>query len=217
MTKKLKLFQKLTSNAKAISLTCPKRKSSDPIRYNGEVWEEDCFELTCDNGVIKEKWTCKTCKDSVTDIVHRLGSSWTDTVDICQLNTCAHQFDIIEKKNLRPCQTLTCSDRFDPIKSPKECCPKCASDTCDKDKGLTYLESCKRTCNDGPDFVCKKKEKGCWCPLGKVEDKNGNCIDLSKCPCISGRIVYQPGQTAIRSSCSTCVCLNAEMVCFERC
>lgn len=215
--KKWKLFEKVTSSVKSVSITCP---GYLPTRYNGEVWVEDrCKQFECKNGKVTEKWICpgQLCTDQVTGNKYKKQESWIDENDRCLKHTCLLEFEDTKSEKIT-CQPITkddCADGFDPIKLPNECCLKCASDTCPE--GRQYSKGCQRTCADGPFFVCPNEKVGCWCAPGYVEDKDGKCIPLNTCPCISGKIVYQPGQTAKRSSCETCVCVNGAMQCFERC
>jgi len=214
---KLALFNKVNADAKPISITCP---GTDQARYNGEVWtggDQDCEQFECKNGVVYESWICPSllCTDKITNKSYKKNQKWIDSVNPCKEHTCVLAFDDVTTKDIVCESNLVCADGYQPIKLTTECCHKCPSDTCAP--GKKYYEGCKQTCDDGATFVCPSKKVGCWCPAGMVEDDKGNCISLATCPCVSGGITYQPGQTAIRSSCSTCVCLNSEMECFERC
>jgi len=210
---KLKKYAKLTENVQSVSLTC---KGTKETRYNGEFWTEDggCNSYKCKNGVVTSKWICEQCTDKETKKKYRKGEKWINPSDICLEFSCElRREDIYEKK--LTCVTPVCSDGFDPIKLDTECCAKCANDTCVN--GRHYYAGCKRTCSGGQYFVCPEKTNGCWCPEGQVENENGECVVIGSCPCKSGSRTYKPGQTAIRSACSTCVCSNGSMVCFDRC
>eukprot|EP00111_Clytia_hemisphaerica_P018455 TCONS_00054602-protein len=84
-------------------------------------------------------------------------------------------------------------------------------------EGRFHYIGCKRTCDNGSSFVCPQKEYGCWCPQGYAENEKEECVPLSKCPCRVGDKVYQPGQTVVRSLCTTCTCFSGSMICYEVC
>jgi len=216
----LKEFLALSAAASIkTSLTCP---GTSPTKYRGETWvdpKDSCIIYKCNkNAKVEESWDCYMCKDAKTGQQHRKKSKWIDSQDICLENECTGGFRPIKSR------TITCRDPpltkddcegLEPVKLANECCPKCGNETCSSDR--KYYLGCKRTCSDGPDFVCSTKKAGCHCPEGYAENEEGLCIKLGNCPCRSGRVVYKPGQTAVRSSCTTCVCSNAEMKCFSRC
>ncbi|XP_066930526.1 uncharacterized protein [Clytia hemisphaerica] len=218
---KLKEFLALSAaGSYRTSLTCPE---TDPTRYRGETWRhptDSCILYRCSNKTkVVEEWICLECKDPKTKKMYREGEKWIDSEDVCKEHECRRK----GFKKYAP-RTITCRDPpltkddcegLEPVKLQNECCPKCGNETCSLDR--KYYMGCKRTCSDGPDFVCPTKKPGCHCPEGYAENEDRLCIKLGNCPCRSGKIVYQPGQTAVRSSCSTCVCIYGKMKCFSRC
>lgn len=211
------LYLKAAASVKIVSITCP---GQTPTRYNGEKWIKGCYQYLCENGKVTRQYVCgedTICTDPSSGKKYIKGESWIDPKDVCKNNTCVKEFDDITTKTIQ-CQQLTendCNDGFAPIKLPNECCEKCPSDTCTG--GRIYYAGCKKTCADGPSYICPTKEIKCWCPLGFAENDNGDCIPLNTCPCRSDTVIYQAGQTAVRSLCETCVCANGEMNCFKRC
>uniref|UniRef100_G3N7U1 SCO-spondin n=1 Tax=Gasterosteus aculeatus aculeatus TaxID=481459 RepID=G3N7U1_GASAC len=58
---------------------------------------------------------------------------------------------------------------------------------------------------------------GCQCPLGLVQDHQGQCVPINMCPCVEGDKTYQPG-ARIQNNCNTCVCERGLFNCTqERC
>lgn len=43
---------------------------------------------------------------------------------------------------------------------------------------------------------------GCQCPLGLVQDHQGQCVPINMCPCVEGDKTYQPG-ARIQNNCNT--------------
>uniref|UniRef100_A0A3B4UCP1 VWFD domain-containing protein n=1 Tax=Seriola dumerili TaxID=41447 RepID=A0A3B4UCP1_SERDU len=72
---------------------------------------------------------------------------------------------------------------------------------------------CEKSCNT-LDMACVTTgcTSGCMCPVGKVSDGKGGCINPEACPCIHNGISYQPGETT-RVDCNTCTCKDRKWSC----
>uniref|UniRef100_A0ABM5GM22 SCO-spondin n=1 Tax=Pogona vitticeps TaxID=103695 RepID=A0ABM5GM22_9SAUR len=53
---------------------------------------------------------------------------------------------------------------------------------------------------------------GCNCPDGLALDEDGQCVQLSLCPCVHQGEVHPPG-SKIQKNCNTCVCVNGAWNC----
>ncbi|KAI9545246.1 hypothetical protein NQZ68_037826 [Dissostichus eleginoides] len=83
-------------------------------------------------------------------------------------------------------------------------CGVCCSDSwsCDASGGEMSLKMCV---------------PGCQCPLGLMQDHQGQCVPITMCPCVQGDKTYRPG-AIIQNSCNTCVCEQGQFNCTqERC
>lgn len=216
-TAKIDLFQKLSSvDVEPVYIYC-QDKVDNQQRFNGESWKTTCTYNTCNNNVITTKYTCEQCTAANSGKKYKRGESWISETDACKRKTCELGFKEYTEEKIT-CVKPVC-DKFGTVSPAEtgECCEKCARDNCKG--GKVYTDGCERRCSDGYDFKCSKEKTkpGCYCPKGQVLDDDGKCIKIETCECKSGNKVYQPGQTAIRSSCSTCVCSSGSMRCFDRC
>uniref|UniRef100_A0A3Q2QHI6 SCO-spondin n=1 Tax=Fundulus heteroclitus TaxID=8078 RepID=A0A3Q2QHI6_FUNHE len=55
---------------------------------------------------------------------------------------------------------------------------------------------------------------GCQCPMGLVQDQQGQCVPISLCPCMEGDKVY-PAGAVVQNSCNTCVCEQGVFNCTQ--
>uniref|UniRef100_A0A3P8RX36 SCO-spondin n=1 Tax=Amphiprion percula TaxID=161767 RepID=A0A3P8RX36_AMPPE len=55
---------------------------------------------------------------------------------------------------------------------------------------------------------------GCHCPLGLVQDHQGQCVPIALCPCVQADKMYSPG-TVVQNSCNTCVCEQGLFNCTQ--
>jgi len=213
----LKAFLKASSGASVqVSLSCA---GTNPVKYRGEKWKiNSCLYNKCDEkGQVVELYICRTCEDKTTGKKYVKNEKWIDPKDKCKEITCLLGFRGETQTNDVNCKTITKDDcgGYTPLQLDTECCLKCGNDTCSE--GKHYYSGCAKRCEDAPNFTCSQPKLGCWCPEGSVEDANGKCIEIEKCPCQSGRVTYEPGQSAKRSPCTSCVCNRGQMKCFDTC
>ncbi|XP_061438749.1 mucin-19 [Rhineura floridana] len=61
------------------------------------------------------------------------------------------------------------------------------------------------------DLPCRR---GCYCPLGRVRNSDGECILPSHCPCSYSGRKYNQG-SSIQVDCNTCTCTQGSWTCTE--
>ncbi|XP_069049017.1 mucin-19-like [Lepisosteus oculatus] len=60
--------------------------------------------------------------------------------------------------------------------------------------------------------ISEECQSGCYCPEGKYEDHNGNCVSREDCTCTYSGEVFKPG-TNINLHCKKCICEDGKWNC----
>ena len=94
----------------------------------------------------------------------------------------------------------------------RECGLHCPSGQEYRQCGNAYNYSCEAI-TLASNFTSNCVE-GCQCPKGEALDRNGNCIQVSKCPCIWEETYYEPESVNFRpESGQLCTCQDAAWIC----
>uniref|UniRef100_W5NGT4 VWFD domain-containing protein n=1 Tax=Lepisosteus oculatus TaxID=7918 RepID=W5NGT4_LEPOC len=90
---------------------------------------------------------------------------------------------------------------------------------CTSEKIFVYcanasISTSQKTCDslNLPKPISEECQSGCYCPEGKYEDHNGNCVSREDCTCTYSGEVFKPG-TNINLHCKKCICEDGKWNC----
>ncbi|KAL9971620.1 hypothetical protein ACROYT_G017809 [Oculina patagonica] len=171
----------------------------------------------CKWGQVICTYTCQVCKDNGQTYLH--GETWKSGNDSCQTCKCEDG-----KTTCSPpvCPKPDCSGKSgDTITLKGQCCPICKEDQC-RGTGKVYKKcGCDTTCSTYQDFVsqgsqCKSCTEGCFCPRGRVLNKDNKCVASARCNCFFKGKEYKPNES-YDDACQFCLCLGGKMNCHKFC
>nr|XP_015195190.1 PREDICTED: mucin-19-like [Lepisosteus oculatus] len=125
---------------------------------------------------------------------------------------CYHGNDIYKRGtfDIAGYQSCNCEDGI------LDCSPK---QNCTKEKIFVYcahssVSTSQKTCDslNLPKHTSEECQSGCYCPEGKYEDHNGNCVPHEDCTCTYSGQVYKPGEK-LNLHCQKCICQDGKWIC----